>query len=124
MAPSEDRSDTTDVAEARYPKKVRDLAKLEAGAVELGAYGCTVVHGLLETEEYAVAHFNQRQPSGCQAAGPRISSACRRGAAPGRAQSNMPGSYAPAGWRTMTFMRLKALITAIMPTRAASSCSS
>lgn len=52
-----------DVAEARYPKKVRDLAKLEAEAVELGAYGNTVVHGLLQREEYAVANFCQRQPA-------------------------------------------------------------
>ncbi|SHK59203.1 helix-turn-helix domain-containing protein [Actinacidiphila paucisporea] len=52
-----------DVAEARYPKKVRDLAKLEANAVELGAYGNTVVHGLLQTEEYATANFHQRQPA-------------------------------------------------------------
>ncbi|WP_327289219.1 helix-turn-helix domain-containing protein [Streptomyces sp. NBC_01198] len=52
-----------DVAEARYPKKVRDLAKLEADAVELGAYGNTVVHGLLQTEEYAAANFYQRQPA-------------------------------------------------------------
>ncbi|UWE12760.1 helix-turn-helix domain-containing protein [Actinacidiphila bryophytorum] len=52
-----------DVEEARYPKKVRDLAKLEADAVELGAYGNTVVHGLLQTEEYAVANFCQRQPA-------------------------------------------------------------
>ena len=52
-----------DVAEARYPKKVRDLAKLEADAVELGAYGNTVVHGLLQTEEYARALFGIRRPS-------------------------------------------------------------
>jgi hypothetical protein len=52
-----------DAKEARYPKKVRDLAKLEAEAVELGAYGNTVVHGLLQTEEYATANFRQRRPS-------------------------------------------------------------
>jgi transcriptional regulator with XRE-family HTH domain len=52
-----------DAKEARYPKKVRDLAKLEADAVELGAYGNTVVHGLLQTEEYATANFRQRRPS-------------------------------------------------------------
>ena len=52
-----------DVAEARYPKKVRDLAKLEAEAVELGAYGNTVVHGLLQTEQYARANFCQRRPA-------------------------------------------------------------
>ncbi|MEE1751840.1 helix-turn-helix domain-containing protein [Streptomyces sp. SP18CS02] len=52
-----------DVAEARYPKKVRDLKKLEAEAVELGAYTNTVVHGLLQTEEYARALFGLRRPA-------------------------------------------------------------
>jgi transcriptional regulator with XRE-family HTH domain len=52
-----------DVAEARYPKKVRDLAKLEAEAVELGAYGNHNVHGLLQTEEYARALFDVRRPA-------------------------------------------------------------
>jgi transcriptional regulator with XRE-family HTH domain len=51
------------VAEARYPRKVRDLAKLEADAVELGAYVNTVVHGLLQTEEYARALFRLRRPA-------------------------------------------------------------
>ncbi len=52
-----------DVEEARYPRKVRDLAKLEAEAVELGAYAGVVIHGLLQTEEYARALYGQRQPS-------------------------------------------------------------
>jgi transcriptional regulator with XRE-family HTH domain len=52
-----------DVAEARYPKKVRDLAKLEADAIELGAYVNTVVQGLLQTEEYARANFRERRPT-------------------------------------------------------------
>jgi transcriptional regulator with XRE-family HTH domain len=52
-----------DVAEARYPKKVRDLAKLEGEAVELGAYGNHNMHGLLQTEEYARALFDMRRPS-------------------------------------------------------------
>ena len=52
-----------DVAEARYPKKVRDLARLEAEAVELGAYGNHNMHGLLQTEEYARALFEMRRPS-------------------------------------------------------------
>ncbi|GAA2935126.1 helix-turn-helix transcriptional regulator [Streptomyces erythrogriseus] len=51
-----------DVAEARYPKKVRDLKKLEAEAVELGAYNNSVIHGLLQIEEYARAIFNARRP--------------------------------------------------------------
>ncbi|MCF6521594.1 helix-turn-helix transcriptional regulator [Streptomyces sp. JJ36] len=52
-----------DVAEARYPKKVRDLAKLEAEAVELGAYVNHNIHGLLQTEEYARALFEMRRPA-------------------------------------------------------------
>ncbi|WP_051730098.1 MULTISPECIES: helix-turn-helix domain-containing protein [Streptomyces] len=52
-----------DVAEARYPKKVRDLAKLEAATVEMGAYASVVVHGLLQTEEYARALFGERRPA-------------------------------------------------------------
>lgn len=52
-----------DVAEARYPKKVRDLAKLEAQAVELGAYGNHNLHGLLQTEQYAQALFEMRRPA-------------------------------------------------------------
>ncbi|NEA19659.1 helix-turn-helix domain-containing protein [Streptomyces halstedii] len=52
-----------DVSEARYPKKVRDLAKLEADAVELGAYGNHNMHGLLQTEEYARALYEMRRPS-------------------------------------------------------------
>ncbi|MFF3291842.1 helix-turn-helix domain-containing protein [Streptomyces sp. NPDC003023] len=52
-----------DVAEARYPKKVRDLAKLERDAVELGAYSNHNLHGLLQTEEYARALYEMRRPS-------------------------------------------------------------
>jgi len=52
-----------DVAEARYPKKVRDLKKLEAEAVELCAYNNSAVHGLLQTEEYARAVFGARRPA-------------------------------------------------------------
>ncbi|MFF4405695.1 helix-turn-helix domain-containing protein [Streptoverticillium reticulum] len=51
-----------DIAEARYPKKVRDLAKLEQEAVELGAYNNSVIDGLLQTEEYARAVFGNRRP--------------------------------------------------------------
>ncbi|MFF0053701.1 Scr1 family TA system antitoxin-like transcriptional regulator [Streptomyces microflavus] len=50
-----------DVEEARYPRKVRDLAKLEAEAIELGAYAGVVIHGLLQTEEYARALYAQRR---------------------------------------------------------------
>lgn len=51
-----------DVAEVRYPKKVRDLKKLEAGAVELCAYNNSVIHGLLQTEGYARAVLSARRP--------------------------------------------------------------
>lgn len=51
-----------DVAEARYPKTVRDLAKLEAEAVELGAYGNHNMDGLLQTEEHTRALFTMRRP--------------------------------------------------------------
>ncbi|MFB6808910.1 helix-turn-helix domain-containing protein [Streptomyces sp. NPDC056387] len=52
-----------DVEKARYPKKVRDLAKLESQAVELGAYGNHNLHGLLQTEEYARALYEIRRPA-------------------------------------------------------------
>ncbi|MFJ5264398.1 Scr1 family TA system antitoxin-like transcriptional regulator [Streptomyces sp. NPDC088387] len=51
-----------DAEEARYPKKVRDLAKLEGEAVELCAYANAVVHGLLQTPEYARVLFETRRP--------------------------------------------------------------
>ena len=52
-----------DVEKARYPKKVRDLAKLEAKAVEISCYGSHNIHGLLQTHEYARALFEMRQPA-------------------------------------------------------------
>ncbi|WP_030772061.1 MULTISPECIES: helix-turn-helix domain-containing protein [unclassified Streptomyces] len=51
-----------DIERARYPKKVRDLAKLESEAVEIGSYDNVVVPGLLQTEEYARALFGLRRP--------------------------------------------------------------
>ncbi|MGW9461251.1 helix-turn-helix domain-containing protein [Streptomyces globisporus] len=51
-----------DLAEVRYPKKIRDLAKLEAKAVELAAYGSHNLRGLLQTEEYARALLGTRRP--------------------------------------------------------------
>ncbi|AOR32830.1 transcriptional regulator [Streptomyces fodineus] len=51
-----------DLAEVRYPKKVRDLKKLEAEAVELCAYNNSVIHGLLQTEEYVRASMATRRP--------------------------------------------------------------
>ncbi|MFG2489772.1 helix-turn-helix domain-containing protein [Streptomyces caniferus] len=52
-----------DVERARYPEKVRDLEKLEAKAVELGAYGNHNIHGLLQTREYAQALYDVRRPT-------------------------------------------------------------
>ncbi|WP_327728309.1 helix-turn-helix transcriptional regulator [Streptomyces sp. NBC_00487] len=51
-----------DLAEVRYPKKVRDLKKLEEEAVELCAYNNSVIQGLLQTEEYVRASFATRRP--------------------------------------------------------------
>ncbi len=51
-----------DVAEVRYPKKVRDLAGVEARAVELAAYVAHGLHGLLQTPGHARALFEARQP--------------------------------------------------------------
>lgn len=52
-----------DVERARYPKKVRDLEKLEAKAVEIGAYANHNIHGLLQTNEYAHALYDVRRPT-------------------------------------------------------------
>ncbi|MGW0497410.1 helix-turn-helix domain-containing protein [Streptomyces sp. NPDC003007] len=51
-----------DVAKVRYPKKVRDLAQMEARAVEIGLYECHSVHGLLQTPEHARALIEAAQP--------------------------------------------------------------
>ncbi|MFJ5996428.1 helix-turn-helix domain-containing protein [Streptomyces sp. NPDC092370] len=51
-----------DVKRVRYPKKVRDLAQMEARAVELQLYDPLNVHGLLQTAEYAQALFRMRRP--------------------------------------------------------------
>jgi transcriptional regulator with XRE-family HTH domain len=40
-----------DVKKVRYPKKVRDLAQMEAKAVEIGVYECSNIAGLLQTPE-------------------------------------------------------------------------
>ncbi|GAB1336285.1 helix-turn-helix transcriptional regulator [Streptomyces sp. E-15] len=52
-----------DVEKVRYPKKVRDLAELEAKAVELQLYDPLNIHGLLQTPEYARALFGMRRPA-------------------------------------------------------------
>ncbi|MEV5545413.1 helix-turn-helix transcriptional regulator [Streptomyces sp. NPDC052309] len=52
-----------DVAKVRYPKKVRDLAHLEARAVELQLYDPLHIHGLLQTPDYARALLSMRRPA-------------------------------------------------------------
>ncbi len=52
-----------DVEQVRYPKKVRDLAKLEGRAVEINVYSVHVVHGLVQTPAHARALFEMRQPT-------------------------------------------------------------
>lgn len=51
-----------DVKKVRYPKKVREPAKLEAQAVEIGLYECNIIAGLLQTPEYARAVISAAQP--------------------------------------------------------------
>ncbi|GGZ91231.1 helix-turn-helix domain-containing protein [Streptomyces echinoruber] len=51
-----------DVKKVRYPKKVRELAKLEAQAVEIGVYECNIIAGLLQTPEHARAMIKAAQP--------------------------------------------------------------
>ena len=51
-----------DVKKVRYPKQVRDLAQMEAKAVEIGVYECNSVHGLLQTPDHARALFEAAQP--------------------------------------------------------------
>ncbi|MEU5902633.1 MULTISPECIES: helix-turn-helix transcriptional regulator [Streptomyces] len=52
-----------EMREARYPRKVRELAKLEERAVEVGLYSNHNVHGLLQTEEFARALLETRRPT-------------------------------------------------------------
>ncbi|MFE2939163.1 helix-turn-helix domain-containing protein [Streptomyces sp. NPDC059255] len=51
-----------DVKKVRYPKKVRELAKLEAQAVEIGVYVSNSISGLLQTPEHARAVIGAAQP--------------------------------------------------------------
>ncbi|MEV5952602.1 helix-turn-helix transcriptional regulator [Streptomyces sp. NPDC051987] len=51
-----------DVKRVRYPKKVRELAKAEGQAVEIGVYVCNSISGLLQTEEHARALIEAAQP--------------------------------------------------------------
>ncbi|MGQ4346500.1 helix-turn-helix domain-containing protein [Streptomyces sp. SAS_275] len=57
------RAFTEDMERARYPKKVRELAQLEARAVEQLLYSNHNIHGLLQTEEYARALFRTWRPT-------------------------------------------------------------
>ncbi|MBZ6254962.1 helix-turn-helix domain-containing protein [Streptomyces olivaceus] len=52
-----------DVKKVRYPKRVRDLAQMEARAVEIGLYVCHSISGLLQTPDHARAVFESRQPA-------------------------------------------------------------
>ncbi|MEU6278865.1 helix-turn-helix transcriptional regulator [Streptomyces sp. NPDC047028] len=51
-----------DVKKVRYPKRLRELAKLEAQAVEMGLYESHSINGLLQTAGHARALFAARQP--------------------------------------------------------------
>ncbi|MFI0090399.1 helix-turn-helix domain-containing protein [Streptomyces bobili] len=51
-----------DVKKVRYPKKVRELAKLEAQAVEIGIYESNGINGLLQVADHARALFEAMQP--------------------------------------------------------------
>ncbi|MET8725091.1 DUF5753 domain-containing protein [Streptomyces misionensis] len=52
-----------DLEEVRYPKKVRDVKRLEAEAVVISSYNNSIVDGLLQTGEYARAVFSARRPA-------------------------------------------------------------
>ncbi|MFE5255896.1 helix-turn-helix domain-containing protein [Streptomyces coelicoflavus] len=52
-----------DVKRVRYPKHVRDLAKLESRAVESLSYATHNLHGLVQTDEYARALLGTRRPA-------------------------------------------------------------
>ncbi|MFJ5091043.1 helix-turn-helix domain-containing protein [Streptomyces sp. NPDC088674] len=52
-----------DVAEARYPKKLRHLTKLERESLEILIYGAVNIPGLLQSKEYATAMFAQARPA-------------------------------------------------------------
>ncbi|MFG2886034.1 helix-turn-helix domain-containing protein [Streptomyces sp. NPDC048297] len=51
-----------DVKQVRYPRKVRELGKLEAQAAEIGLYVCNSISGLLQTPEHARALIEAAQP--------------------------------------------------------------
>ena len=51
-----------DVKKVRYPKRVRELGKLESMAGEIGGYECNIVAGLLQPPEHARAVIGAAQP--------------------------------------------------------------
>ncbi|MER5768007.1 helix-turn-helix transcriptional regulator [Streptomyces sp. NPDC001985] len=51
------------MAEARYPKKIRELKKMESQAVELQMYNNHNIHGLLQTRAYARALLGTQRPA-------------------------------------------------------------
>ncbi|WP_298564029.1 helix-turn-helix domain-containing protein [Streptomyces luteogriseus] len=51
-----------DVKRVRYPKRVRELGKLEGRAVEIALYECHIIPGLLQTPEHARAVIGAAQP--------------------------------------------------------------
>ncbi|AIJ16202.1 helix-turn-helix domain-containing protein [Streptomyces lividans] len=52
-----------DVKRVQYPKQVRELAKLEATAVEVSLYANHNIHGLLQTEEHMRSLFDTWLPA-------------------------------------------------------------
>ncbi|MFH8708350.1 helix-turn-helix domain-containing protein [Streptomyces rubrogriseus] len=52
-----------DVKRVRYPRQVRELAKLEATAVEVSLYANHNIHGLLQTEEHMRSLFDTWLPA-------------------------------------------------------------
>jgi transcriptional regulator with XRE-family HTH domain len=51
-----------DVKKVRYPKKVRELGKLESKAIEIALYECHIIPGLLQTSEHARSVIGAAQP--------------------------------------------------------------
>ncbi|WP_329014631.1 helix-turn-helix domain-containing protein [Streptomyces sp. NBC_01601] len=51
-----------DVKKVRYPRKVRELGKLEAQAVEIAVYECNIIAGLLQTAAHAREVIGSAQP--------------------------------------------------------------
>ncbi|MEU3658575.1 helix-turn-helix transcriptional regulator [Streptomyces sp. NPDC032940] len=51
-----------DVKKVRYPKKVRELGKLEGKAVEIGVYECNIIPGLLQTPDHVEILIRAAQP--------------------------------------------------------------